>query len=66
VSKKEKPKESTITIEDLHEKIKDVKKLTDDSRTLLEGRMKSRPLESAAMIFVVGLILGILIGSRRG
>ena len=66
MSKKEKPKESTHTIEDLQEKIKDVKKLADDSRTLLEGRMKRRPLESAAMIFIVGLILGILLGSRRG
>jgi hypothetical protein len=65
VSKKEIPKESTLTIEDLQEKIKDVKKLADDSKAMLEGRMKSRPLESAAIIFVFGLILGILIGSKR-
>ena len=60
-----KPKEAPLTIEDLHEKIKDVKKLADDSKAMLEGRMKSRPLESAAVIFVFGLILGILIGSKR-
>jgi hypothetical protein len=65
VSKKEISKESTITIEDLQEKIQDVKKLADDSRAMLEGRMKRRPLESAAIIFVFGLILGILIGSKR-
>jgi hypothetical protein len=64
LSKKEKPK-VTLTMEDLHKKIKDVKKLSDDSRAMLEERMKSKPMESAAMIFVVGLILGILLGSRR-
>jgi ElaB/YqjD/DUF883 family membrane-anchored ribosome-binding protein len=66
MSKKRKSKEATPTIEDLNKKISDVKKLADDSKVVLEDKMKSKPLESAAMIFVVGLILGILLGSRRG
>ena len=66
MSKKRKPKQAKPTIEDLNKKIKDVKKLADDSKVVLEDKMKSKPMESAAMIFVVGLILGILIGSRRG
>jgi ElaB/YqjD/DUF883 family membrane-anchored ribosome-binding protein len=66
MSKKRKSKETKPTIEDLNKKIKDVKKLADDSKIALEDKMKSKPLESAAMIFVVGLILGILLGSRRG
>jgi hypothetical protein len=60
---KKKPKETKPTTEDLHKKIKDVKKLADDSKIIMEDRMKSKPLESATMIFMVGLVLGILIGS---
>jgi F0F1-type ATP synthase assembly protein I len=59
---KKKP-ESQPSIEDLQKKIKDAKKLADDSKAVLEDKMKNRPLESAAMIFVAGVILGILIGS---
>jgi hypothetical protein len=55
--------ESKLSIEDLQKKIKDVKKLTDDSKVILEDKMKHSPLESAAMIFVVGVIVGVLIGS---
>lgn len=49
--------------ENLDKKIKDAKKLADDSKAMLEERMKKRPLESASMIFVAGVILGVLIGS---
>ena len=63
MSKKDKPEEVKPTIEDLHEKIKDAKKLADYSKAMLEERMKRRPLESASMIFVAGIILGVLIGS---
>ena len=63
MSKKEDSEEAKPTIEDLYEKIKDVKKLAEDSKSIVEGRMKSRPLESASIIFVVGLILGVMIGS---
>ncbi len=63
MSKKEKPEEAKPLIEDLNKTIKDVKKLTDDSKVMLEDRMKSKPLESATMIFMAGVILGVLIGS---
>ncbi len=65
MSKKEKSEETKPLIEDLDKTIKDVKKLTDDSKVMIEDRMKSKPLESATMIFLVGLVLGILIGSAR-
>ncbi len=65
MSKKEKPEEAKSLIEDLDKTIKDVKKLTDDSKIMMEDRMKSKPLESATMIFMAGVILGILIGSAR-
>jgi F0F1-type ATP synthase assembly protein I len=60
---KKKPEESKPSIEDLQKKIKDVKKLADDSKAMLEDKMKKKPLESAAMIFVAGVILGVLISS---
>jgi F0F1-type ATP synthase assembly protein I len=65
MSKKEEPEETTPTLDDLYSKIKDVKKLADDSKAMIEERMKSRPLESAAIIFVAGVILGVLIGSAK-
>ena len=65
MSKKEEPEETKPTLDDLYSTIKDVRKLTDDSKAIIEERMKSRPLESAAMIFVAGVILGVLIGSAR-
>jgi len=63
MSKKEKSEEAKPSIEDLDKTIKDVKKLTDDSKVMIENRMKSKPLESATMIFMAGVILGVLIGS---
>jgi len=63
MSKEEKPEKVKPTIEDLDKTIKDVKKLADDSKIMLENRMKKRPLESATMIFVAGVVLGVLIGS---
>jgi len=65
MSKKEKPEEAKPSIEDLDKVIKDVKKLADDSKVILEDRMKSKPLESVTMVFMAGVILGILIGSAR-
>ena len=65
MSKKKKPEEAKPSIEDLHKTIKDVKKLADDSKVMLEDKVKSKPLESATMIFMIGLVLGILIGSAR-
>ena len=65
MSKKEKSEEAKPSIEDLDKVIKDVKKLADDSKVMLEDRMKSKPLESVTMVFMAGVILGILIGSSR-
>jgi len=56
------------TIEGLQKKIEDMKKLVERYRTELEDRVATRPLESAGIIFIAGLILGVLIGtssSRR-
>lgn len=62
---KKKPKKEKLSMEILQKEIEGVKKLTYDSRILLGRHMKSKPLESAAIIFVVGLVLGILIGQSK-
>ncbi|MFC1506737.1 hypothetical protein ACFLQ6_06670 [Thermoproteota archaeon] len=67
----EKPKK---TIEDLHETISEVKDHTmklgkelKDSIKIdekeLEETIKKKPLESAGVIFIAGIIIGLLIGS---
>jgi len=63
MNKKEKSEEVKPTMDELQNKIQDVKKLADYSKIMLEDSMKSRPLESAAMIFVAGAVIGVLIGS---
>jgi hypothetical protein len=63
MNKKEKIEEIIPTTEDLQNKIRDVKKIADDSKVMLEEKVKRRPLESALMIFVAGAVLGVLIGS---
>ncbi len=56
------------TIEELQKKLEDTRKLSEKYRNQLEERVTTKPLESAGIIFIVGIILGILIGaatSRR-
>jgi len=54
--------------EELQKKLEDARKLAKEYRDELEEIMKRRPIESAGVIFAVGLLVGILIGtvtSRR-
>lgn len=56
------------TIEDLQRRLEGMEKITDKYKMVLEERIRSKPLESAGLIFVGGIILGVLIGaavSRR-
>jgi len=49
-------------------KIEDIKRLSKEYGAELEVMIQRKPLESAGIIFIVGVILGILIGkgaSRR-
>jgi len=58
MSKKVKP-----SAKELQKKIEDLRKLAKEYRNELEDRVKTKPLESAGIIFVAGLILGVLIGT---
>lgn len=69
MSKKEKP-----SVEELHKKImnirktrerllEDVKDLSSEAKGELEEMVMGSPLESAAIIFLAGLVLGVLLGT---
>lgn len=53
--------------EEIEKRLEDLKKLVSKYRSELEEIMKRRPMESAGIIFIAGLVIGILIGasSRR-
>ncbi|MCW4032513.1 MAG: hypothetical protein NWF08_03865 [Candidatus Bathyarchaeota archaeon] len=54
-------------VEKLEKRSEEVRKLVNKYRGELEETMKRRPMESAGIIFIAGLVLGLLIGasSRR-
>lgn len=56
------------SIEELKKRVEDIEKAAAEYKSLLEERVRSRPLESVAMFLAGGVVLGILIGlaiSRR-
>jgi len=53
------------TTEELQKRIEEVRELSKKYRSELEDRVKTRPLESAGIIFVAGLVLGILIATSK-
>jgi ElaB/YqjD/DUF883 family membrane-anchored ribosome-binding protein len=59
--------EKKVREEELEKRLEDVRKLVSKYRGELEEIMKRRPIVSAGIIFVIGLVIGILIGtsSRR-
>ena len=59
---------SKVTIEDLNKRISEVKDYTEKTRKELQDTIKKKPLESAGAIFIIGVIIGLIIGtsiSRR-
>ena len=56
------------TIEDLQKRMQSIEEKAQVYKTQLEETIKSKPLQSAGIVFVGGIILGILVGlavSRR-
>ena len=57
-----------LTVEDLQKRVQSIEEKARMYRTQLEETIKSKPLQSAGLIFVGGFVLGILLGvavSRR-
>ncbi len=63
-----------LSVEELHKEImnirktrerllEDIKDLSSEARGELEEMVTGNPLESAAIIFLAGLVLGVLVGT---
>lgn len=62
MSKKNKAEKAKLTKDELQKKIEEVIKLSKEYKPELEKRMKEEPLKSAGMIFLIGLVLGLILG----
>ncbi|MBS7650245.1 MAG: hypothetical protein QXI59_04445 [Candidatus Bathyarchaeia archaeon] len=57
-----------LSPEELQKRIKEVRDLAEKSKLEIEEMLRKRPLESAGVVFIAGIVIGILIGvslSRR-
>jgi len=52
-----------MTLEELQKRLGDLKEYAERSRAELEVMIKKRPVESAGVVFIAGIVVGILIGS---
>jgi ElaB/YqjD/DUF883 family membrane-anchored ribosome-binding protein len=56
-------RDSYKVTDNISEKLEDVKAVAEKSKAQVEGLIKSRPVESAGIIFIAGLLLGVLLGA---
>ncbi|MFH0848535.1 MAG: hypothetical protein V1857_03450 [archaeon] len=56
-------RDSSKDTDDLSDKLEDVKAVAEKSRAQVEGLIKRRPVESAGIVFIAGLLLGVLLGA---
>lgn len=52
-----------MTVEELQKRLGDLKEFTETSRVELEAMIKRKPLESAGVVFLAGIVVGVLIGA---
>jgi ElaB/YqjD/DUF883 family membrane-anchored ribosome-binding protein len=60
---KKMPEKSKTRVDDLEETLNDVRDLAERSMDDLEKLIRKRPLESAALILMAGIVLGVLWGT---
>ncbi|MBS7626434.1 hypothetical protein KEJ51_05275, partial [Candidatus Bathyarchaeota archaeon] len=51
-----------LSPEELQKRIKEVRDLAEKSKLEIEEMLRKRPLESAGVVFIAGIVIGILIG----
>lgn len=52
-----------LTLEELQKRLGDLKEYAERTRAEVEGMIKKKPVESAGVVFIAGIVVGILIGS---
>ncbi|MCJ7760321.1 hypothetical protein MUP59_04175 [Candidatus Bathyarchaeota archaeon] len=58
-------KEGRMTLQELHKRLVKMGKTANEYKTQFKEVAGKRPLETAAVIFVTGLMSGILVGAVR-
>lgn len=59
------PKESKMTVQELHKKLENIGKTANEYKTHFQRIVSKRPLEAAIVIFLTGLMSGILVRAVR-
>jgi ElaB/YqjD/DUF883 family membrane-anchored ribosome-binding protein len=57
-----------MTVDELQKRLGDLTEVVETSRVEVEAMIKRRPLESAGVVFIAGVVIGLMIGaslSRR-
>ncbi|WP_455367277.1 hypothetical protein [[Eubacterium] cellulosolvens] len=52
-----------VTLEELQKRVKEAKEVAEKSRDQIKEIVERRPLESTAMIFFLGFVLGVIVGA---
>lgn len=52
-----------LSLEELNERINKLRKLTETSLSQIEELAKKRPVETTAMSFAIGIVLGLILGA---
>ncbi|MEM2123374.1 MAG: hypothetical protein QXE79_07035 [Candidatus Bathyarchaeia archaeon] len=52
-----------ISLEDIGERITKLRELTETSLSQIEDLAKKKPVETVAMSFAVGILLGLVLGA---
>ncbi|MBS7644638.1 MAG: hypothetical protein QW569_02645 [Candidatus Bathyarchaeia archaeon] len=52
-----------ISLEDIGERIAKLKELTETSLSQIEDLAKKKPVETMAMSFAIGIVLGLILGA---
>ena len=58
-------KEGKMTLQELHKRLVKTGKTANEYKTQFKEVLGKRPLEAAAVIFVTGLMSGMLVGAVR-
>jgi ElaB/YqjD/DUF883 family membrane-anchored ribosome-binding protein len=52
-----------ISLEDIGERITKLRELTETSLSQIEDLAKKKPVETMAMSFAIGIVLGLILGA---
>ena len=60
-----KTKENKTTITELHNKLEYAKKTANEYKVQLKDMMNRKPMQTAAVLFLAGLVSGVIVGAVK-